>query len=91
MHGSAAQKPADSATTWQLQELINNDPLSQRIVDLKVGDVLPIKDPKAIDKIKEVNESMLIGYALDVNEEKMSIEKIRPTAAETLLRFYGLD
>jgi|TARA_R100001510_G_C7525500_1_gene119196 flagellar motor switch protein FliM len=75
----------------ELQELINNDPLSQRIVDLKVGDVLPIKDPKAIDKIKEVNESMLIGYALDVNEEKMSIEKIRPTAAETLLRFYGLD
>ena len=75
----------------ELQELINNDPLSQRIVDLKVGDILPIKDPKAIDKIKEVNESMLIGYALDVNEEKMSIEKIRPTAAETLLRFYGLD
>jgi len=75
----------------ELQELINNDPLSQRIVDLKVGDVLPIKDPKAIDKIKEVNESMLIGYALYVNEEKMSIEKIRPTAAETLLRFYGLD
>tara|TARA_R100001440_G_scaffold56624_1_gene76393 strand:- start:547 stop:789 length:243 start_codon:yes stop_codon:yes gene_type:complete len=75
----------------ELQELINNDPLSQRIVDLKVGDVLPIKDPKAIQKIKEVNESMLIGYALDVNEEKMSIEKIRPTAAETLLRFYGLD
>mgnify|MGYP003127023464 FL=1 len=75
----------------ELQELINNDPLSQRIVDLKVGDVLPIKDPKAIDKIKEVNESMLIGYALDINEEKMSIEKIRPTAAETLLRFYGLD
>ncbi len=75
----------------ELQELINNDPLSQRIVDLKVGDVLPIKDPKAIEKIKEVNESMLIGYALDVNEEKMSIEKIRPTAAETLLRFYGLD
>ncbi len=75
----------------ELQELINNDPLSQRIVDLKVGDVLPIKDPKAIQKIKEVNESMLIGYALDINEEKMSIEKIRPTAAETLLRFYGLD
>jgi len=75
----------------ELQELINNDPLSQRIVDLKVGDILPIKDPKAIQKIKEVNESMLIGYALDVNEEKMSIEKIRPTAAETLLRFYGLD
>ena len=75
----------------ELQELINNDPLSERIVDLKVGDVLPIKDPKAIDKIKEVNESMLIGYALDINEEKMSIEKIRPTAAETLLRFYGLD
>ena len=75
----------------ELQELINNDPLSQRIVDLKVGDVLPIKDPKAIDKIKEVNESMLIGYDLDINEEKMSIEKIRPTAAETLLRFYGLD
>jgi flagellar motor switch protein FliM len=75
----------------ELQELINNDPLSERIVDLKVGDVLPIKDPKAIQKIKEVNESMLIGYALDVNEEKMSIEKIRPTAAETLLRFYGLD
>ena len=75
----------------ELQELINNDPLSQRIVDLKVGDVLPIKDPKAIQKIKEVNESMLIGYALDVNEKKMSIEKIRPTAAETLLRFYGLD
>ena len=75
----------------ELQELINNDPLSQRIVDLKVGDVLPIKDPKAIQKIKEVNESMLIGYALDINEEKMSIEKIRPTAAETLPRFYGLD
>jgi|TARA_A100001011_G_scaffold40168_1_gene37939 flagellar motor switch protein FliM len=75
----------------ELQELINNDPLSERIVDLKVGDVLPIKDPKAIQKIKEVNESMLIGYALDINEEKMSIEKIRPTAAETLLRFYGLD
>ena len=75
----------------ELQELINNDPLSERIVDLKVGDVLPIKDPKAIQKIREVNESMLIGYALDVNEEKMSIEKIRPTAAETLLRFYGLD
>ena len=75
----------------ELQELIDNDPLSQRIVDLKVGDILPIKDPKAIQKIKEVNESMLIGYALDVNEEKMSIEKIRPTAAETLLRFYGLD
>ena len=75
----------------ELQELINNDPLSQRIVDLKVGDVLPIKDPKAIEKIKEVNESMLIGYALNINEEKMSIEKIRPTAAETLLRFYGLD
>ena len=75
----------------ELQELINNDPLSQRIVDLKVGDVLPIKDPKAIQKIKEANESMLIGYALDINEEKMSIEKIRPTAAETLLRFYGLD
>tara|TARA_B100001057_G_scaffold489313_1_gene575340 strand:+ start:283 stop:525 length:243 start_codon:yes stop_codon:yes gene_type:complete len=75
----------------ELQELINNDPLSQRIVDLKVGDVLPIKDPKAIQKIKEVNESMLIGYALNINEEKMSIEKIRPTAAETLLRFYGLD
>ena len=75
----------------ELQELINNDPLSQRIVDLKVGDVLPIKDPKAIEKIKEVNESMLIGYALNINEEKMSMEKIRPTAAETLLRFYGLD
>tara|TARA_R100001198_G_scaffold95711_1_gene82616 strand:+ start:49 stop:291 length:243 start_codon:yes stop_codon:yes gene_type:complete len=75
----------------ELQELVNSDPLSQRIVDLKVGDILPIKDPKAIQKIKEVNESMLIGYALDVNEEKMSIEKIRPTAAETLLRFYGLD
>ena len=79
------------SSTVELQELINNDPLSQRIVDLKVGDILPIKDPKAIQKIKEVNESMLIGYALDVNEEKMSIEKIRPTAAETLLRFYGLD
>jgi|TARA_R110000782_G_scaffold6435_1_gene22069 hypothetical protein len=75
----------------ELEELINNDPLSQRIVDLKVGEKLPIKDPKAIQKIKEVNESMLIGYALDVNQEKMTIEKIRPTAAETLLRFYGLD
>lgn len=75
----------------ELEELINNDPLSQRIVDLKVGEKLPIKDPKAIQKIKEVNESMLIGYALDINQEKMTIEKIRPTAAETLLRFYGLD
>tara|TARA_R110000822_G_scaffold2772_13_gene12885 strand:- start:216 stop:458 length:243 start_codon:yes stop_codon:yes gene_type:complete len=75
----------------ELEELINNDPLSQRIVDLKVGEKLPIKDPKAIQKIKEVNESMLIGYALDVNQENMTIEKIRPTAAETLLRFYGLD
>jgi len=75
----------------ELEELINNDPLSQRIVDLKVGEKLPIKDPKAIQKIKEVNESMLIGYALDVNQDKMTIEKIRPTAAETLLRFYGLD
>mgnify|MGYP003629727499 FL=1 len=75
----------------ELEEMINNDPLSQRIVDLKVGDTLPIKDPKAIQKIKEVNESILIGYALNVDQEKMTIEKIRPTAAETLLRFYGLD
>ena len=75
----------------ELEEMINNDPLSQRIVDLKVGDTLPIKDPKAIQKIKEVNESILIGYALNVDQEKMTIEKIRPTAAETLLRLYGLD
>ena len=38
----------------ELEELINNDPLSQRIVDLKVGEKLPIKDPKAIQKIKEL-------------------------------------
>ena len=29
----------------ELEELINNDPLSQRIVDLKVGEKLPIKEP----------------------------------------------
>ena len=75
----------------KLMEESKHDPIAQRIIDIKVGDVLPIKNPQLLDRLKEVNESTLIGYALDINEDKMTIRKVRPTMAETLLWNFGMD
>tara|TARA_R110000803_G_scaffold5422_4_gene17821 strand:+ start:385 stop:627 length:243 start_codon:yes stop_codon:yes gene_type:complete len=75
----------------KLMEGSKHDPIAQRIIDIKVGDVLPIKNPQLLGKIKKVNEGMLIGYALDIDEEKMTIRKVRPTLAETLLWNFGMD
>ena len=75
----------------KLMEDSKKDPIAQRIIDIRVGDVLAIKDPNALDRIKEVNAGNLVGFALDIDEEKMTIRKVRPTIAEALLWNFGMD
>lgn len=69
------------------KDMENIDPISQRIVDMKVGESSTIKNPGAIEKIKAANEGRLVQCALVIDEQSLTVTKVRLTAVEILLNF----
>lgn len=63
--------------------------IAQLIVDMNVGDQLPIRKLDMVPIIKEVNETAIIGHAVrfvrNANGDAVAIKKYRRTAIEQRL------
>lgn len=62
----------------------NRSAIAQRIIDLKVGQTMPIRKPQWLAAIKSVNQSKTIQGALEIDEHKMTVTKTRPTYVEVV-------
>lgn len=67
-------------------DLEQRNRIAQRIIDMNVGDKLPIKKHDLIPIIKEVNNTAIIGHAVLIYGEdkpgEAQVKKYRKTAIE---------
>jgi hypothetical protein len=60
--------------------------IAQLIVDMSIGEQLPIRKPDMVPVIKEVNDTPIIGHAVrfvrNANGDPVAIKKYRKTAIE---------
>jgi len=65
------------------------DKIIERLMDIPVGAVVPIKDPSKIPHIKAANRSAMVYNAIEIDEAAGTFTKVRECRIHRLAPYMG--
>jgi len=93
LNGLTREQIEAAGLGWIIDDPADNDKLIsaiiERIMQMKVGDCLPIKDVTKIPHIKAANRSVMVYNALKVDEVANTLTKVRECRIHRLAEYIG--
>jgi len=93
LNGLTREQIEAAGLGWIINDPADDDKLIsaiiERIMQMKVGDCLPIKDVTKIPHIKAANRSVMVYNALKVDEVDNTLTKVRECRIHRLAEYIG--
>lgn len=93
LNGLTREQIVAAGLGWILDDPADDDKLVdkiiERLMDIPVGAVVPIKDPSKIPHIKAANRSAMVYNAIEIDEAACTFTKVRECRIHRLAPYMG--